>query len=132
MDQDTRQHGTLYNLTSSLPIIGPPSRFLMDYTKMGINQYGYLLGILRGGFVGVVMFSIMLFLSEAIPMGWSIIRYYGDMHYVQPVMAQIRAECIDIYAHRREYRYHLGDVDLYWLDPGEYLLKSTEPEARTK
>jgi hypothetical protein len=121
MNQDIRQHGTFYQMVGSLPIVGAPSKFLMDFTRMGIDQYGYLLGTLRGGLVGVVMFGIMLFLSEAIPLGWTIIRYYFDLRNVQPVLAEIRVDAVQ--GHKRD----ALNLSLGWLDPGRYLLRSDPP-----
>ena len=132
MNQDMRQHGLVYNVIGNLPIVGPSSKFLMDYMKLGIAEFGYFLGILRGGFVGMVMFSIMLFLSEAIPLGWTIIRNYFDMIYVQPVMAGQRSEISDLDINNREDI--LGNLNFVWLDPGQYLLrpKHTEPAPASR
>lgn len=126
MKKELENHGIGYNISTSLPIIGTAARFLLDYTRMGIDQYGYFLGTIRGGLVGFVMFALMLFLSEAIPLGWGIIRYYFDIHYVQPVMAAQRGDAVEL-GIKKEYRFG-PRFELDWLDPGHYLLRDKVAE----
>lgn len=127
MKNETEHHNVIYNIATSLPVIGTPSRFLLEYTMMGINQYGYILGLVRGGLVGIVMFVLMLTLTEVIPLGWDIVHYYLQMTYVEPVKAEERGMLLG----REPANEHPGwkhwherfTFDLDWLNPGKYLLK---------
>ena len=126
MRHDHENHGVVYNIATSLPVVGTPARFLLDYTRLGISQYGYFLGTLRGGLVGLVMFIMMLTLTEVIPLGWDIVHYYLVMSYVEPVKAEERGMLIDsepAKSHPQFKHWHEKfDLDLGWLNPGRYIL----------
>src|SRR6266852_4990211 len=96
MNVKNENHSVIYNIATSLPIVGAPARFLLDYTNMGISQYGYALGLVRGGLIGLVMFVMMLTLSEGIPLGWEIGHYYFQLRYVEPVKSEERGMLIEI------------------------------------
>jgi len=134
MTNDTENHGVVYNMATSLPVVGTPARFLLDYTRLGVNQHGYILGTLRGGLAGLVMFIMMLTMTEVIPLGWDIVHYYLDQRYVEPVKSEERVMLVETIRDNYERRSGLhpgykhwhekfGDGDpLEFLNPGKYLL----------
>jgi len=89
---------------------------------MGINQYGYFVGLFRGGLVGIVMFVVMLTLTEVIPLGWDIVHYYLQLSYVEPVKAQERTMLLEMGGDNPRV-HEIFTVDLGWLNPGRYLLR---------
>jgi hypothetical protein len=135
MNNEMGSHSVVYNIVTTLPIVGRPAGFLFDYTSMGIRQYGYLLGLVRGGVVGGVMFVLLLTLSEGIPLCWDIVHYYFQMRYVESVKAEERGLLLNWGSGKGEWRDVL-DFDLGWLDPGRYLLtqhpKGEEPASKTE
>lgn len=130
MKNDFETHSVVYNIVTTLPIVGRPAAFLFDYTSMGIHQYGYLFGLIRGGVVGGVMFIVMLALSEGIPLGWQIIHYYFEMRYVEPVKAEERGLLLHA-GSRNEHWHDRFDFELDWLDPGRYLLWQDPEEEKS-
>ena len=127
----------VFNLVTSLPILGQPAKFLWTYTALGIQERGYCVGLLKGGLVGVIFFIVMLFLSEAIPLCWEVPHYYLHMQYVEPVKSDIRSMALrteDAVTHPKAPHWHDRlDANLDWLNPGKYLLKRhPAPEKSTQ
>jgi hypothetical protein len=126
-----------------LPVVGTPARFLLDYGRLGVSQYGYILGTLRGGLAGLVMFIMMLTLTEVIPLGWEVVHYYLDQRYVEPVKSEERVMLIETIREKYERRSGLHPTYKHWhekfgdgtplefLNPGNYLL-TEHPSSETQ
>jgi len=69
-----------------------------------VNQHGYILGTLRGGLAGLVMFIMMLTMTEVIPLGWDIVHYYLDQRYVEPVKSEERVMLVETIRDKYERR----------------------------
>ena len=69
-----------------------------------MNQHGYILGTLRGGLAGLVMFIMMLTMTEVIPLGWDIVHYYLDQRYVEPVKSEERVMLVETIRDKYERR----------------------------
>jgi hypothetical protein len=94
VDYEFKQTNILLKLASSLPLIGTPLAMLIQHTELFIAQYGFILGALRGAFVGVVLAIVMICVSEVVVAVFDVGRYYIALHYLEPVKAGMRADVI--------------------------------------
>jgi hypothetical protein len=95
VDYEFKQTNILLKLASSLPVIGTPLAILIEHTELGIAQYGFILGMLRGALVGVVLAIGLIGVSEGLVAVFDVGRYYIAIHYLESIKAGMRADMIN-------------------------------------
>ena len=97
MTEHIRQHGIAYKIFESIPFLGKPMTLVFDHTQDAIAEHGFVVGSVKGIFVGIVIAIVMIASVEAVTAVFEVVReevrlrWTADLLFARREAAEKRA-----------------------------------------
>jgi len=88
------QRSGAYRFFDSIPLIGKPVAIIVDNIEKGVAEHGLILGLARGGLVGVIIAIALIAVAEAVPFAWDLGRNWVELKWGAEVKSAQREAAI--------------------------------------
>jgi hypothetical protein len=89
------QRTAAFRLFDSIPVLGKPVTIILDHLEKGIAVHGVILGLIRGGLMGVVLAAMLFAVSETVVAVHKVWGNWIELHYIAPAISEQRADTIE-------------------------------------